>query len=199
VKYALLVAALAAACSDEKPRAKTATLEEAKITIKPADAAPDRPPAASGEEDEEEDDAAGDGALPPGRAWLAVPGLAVDVAVSPEVRIGKKAGGEVVLTDGTRELRLRRAPAGQDLAAIKNRLTKEGGGKLGVMVDRADGDNHHLEYVIVDRKSGKPVWGLVMRRSIDGKLIECTSRGPETGSTAMAVEACHSMRASPPR
>lgn len=174
-----------------------ASQEDARIGVEACLSIRLRPPEAATEDGSGDDGEAAGGTLPPGRAWLTVPGLGVDVAVAPEVRIGKQAGGEVVLTDGSRDLRLRRAPSGQDIGAIKDRLTREGGGKLGVMVDRADGQDHHLEYVIKDRKSGKPVWGLVMRRSIEGTLIECTSRGPETGSTAMAVEACHSMRATP--
>jgi hypothetical protein len=175
-----------------------ASAENARIGVQACLSIRLRPADPGSGEEEAQPEADHDGPLPPGRAWLSVPGLGVDVAVPPEVRIGKNAGGVVVLSDGTRHLHLRRAPSGQDLSAIKDRLTKEGGGKLGVMVDRTEGDNQHLEYVIKDRKSGKPVFGLVMRRRLGEDTIECTSRGPETGSTAMAVEACHSMRATPP-
>jgi len=136
--------------------------------------------------------------LPPGKVWLSVPGLGVDVAAAPEVAAGKpRAGGEVVLSDGTSELLVRRADPKQSRQAIVDRLAREGGGKLGVIVDKVDGEEFHLEYAMKDRKSRKPVFGLVMRRSIRGRTIDCTSRGPETTSTVMALVACHSMRATP--
>ena len=67
------------------------------------------------------------------------------------------------------------------------------------IANHAEGEEFRIEYVIKDRKSGMPRFGLVMRRLIDGRAIDCTSRGLETGSTAMALEACHAMRATPAR
>jgi hypothetical protein len=42
------------------------------------------------------------------------------------------------------------------------------------------------------------MFGLVMRRVIDGHAVECASRGARTNSTFMALEACRRMRATAP-
>jgi hypothetical protein len=211
----IALAAPAAACRDDEPRAKTVPLSEsaegkamrdsessaaaaseavakkaaaAAALDEAATAATQPAPAASGEVE-----------LEPGKVWLTVPGIGVDVGVSPQVAIAKAAGGEVVLSDGTDELRLRRAGDGAwDRDAIVDRLAKRAGGPVGVVVDRAEPDDTRLEYLVKDRKSGKPVYGLVMRRQIDGRAIECASRGSRTNSTFMALEACRRMRATPP-
>jgi hypothetical protein len=195
----LLLAFAAAACNDEKPQPRTVPLSEAPEArgglhdagSKPA--APP-PPALVAEEPD-----AGELELPPGKVWLNVPGLGVDVAVAPEVQIQKKGGrgGELVLSDGTSDLHLKRGAADKSVSAIKERLTAEGGGKLGVVVDRAEGQEFRLEYVIKDKKTGAPIFGLAMRRVIGAKMIDCTSRGPDTGSTRMAFDACRTMRATP--
>jgi hypothetical protein len=201
VAGALLLLALAA-CNDEKPQPRTVPLSEAPEArggVRDAGSRSTAPPPP--EAMSEEPDAGGEMELPPGKVWLSVPGLGVDVAVAPEVQILKKGarGGEIVLTDGRSDgdVHIKRGAAGQSVSAIKAKLTAEGGGKLGVVVDRAEGQEFRLEYVIKDRKSGAPIFGLAMRRVIDGKLVDCTSRGPDTGSTRMAFDACRVMRATP--
>jgi hypothetical protein len=207
---AALVLLLAAACSEEHPTGKTVPLaqsdegkdlrdqgsgaarEKAAEKAKAA-AAVDQVAAAA-----PEPEPGGEIELEADRVWLTVPGTGVDVGVAPEVRIAKSAGGEVVLSDGKDELRVRRAGGDWDKEAILERLAKEAGGKVGVVVDRADGTDVRLEYVVKDRKSGAPMFGLVMRRVIDGHAVECASRGARTNSTFMALEACRRMRATAP-
>ncbi len=201
-RASLFLVVLAAGCNDEKPHAKTATLAEAKVAIAVKDAGADRLPHGTADAPAEEPDGdARTGGLPPGKEWLPVPGLGVDLAVSSGAELGKPSGGDVVVKDGESELRLRRVarPSATDRDAIVARLTREGGGTIGLIANRAEGEEFRIEYVIKDRKSGTPRFGLVMRRMIDGRAIDCTSRGPETGSTAMALEACHAMRATPAR
>ena len=196
-RASFLLVVLAAACSDDKPHARTATLAEAKVAIEVKDAgAGPRPTDAPAEEPEA---AARGGGLPPGKEWLPGPDLGVDLAVSSSAELAVPSGREVVVKDGTSELRLRRTqrPSAADRDAIIARLTREGGGTIGIIANHAEGEEFRIEYVIKDRKSGQPRFGLVMRRLIDGRAIDCTSRGPETGSTAMALEACHAMRATP--
>ncbi|HEY8143680.1 MAG TPA: hypothetical protein VIG06_13445 [Kofleriaceae bacterium] len=208
---AALVLLLAAACSEESPAGKTvplsqsdegkdlrdqgsATAKEKAVAKAKAAAAVDQVAAA-----EPEPQPGGEIELEADKVWLTVPGTGVDVGVAPEVRIARTAGGEVVLTDGKDELRVRRAGAGDwDKEAILERLSKEAGGKVGVVVDRADGTDVRLEYVAKDKKSGAPMFGLVMRRVIDGHTVECASRGARTNSTFMALEACRRMRATAP-
>ena len=207
---AALVLLLAAACSEEHPAGKTVPLaqsaegkdlreqgsgaarEKAAEKAKAA-AAVDQIAAAA-----PEPEPGGEIELEADRVWLTVPGTGVDVGVAPEVRIAKSAGGEVVMTDGKDELRVRRAGGDWDKEAILERLAKEAGGKVGVVVDRADGTDVRLEYVVKDKKSGAPMFGLVMRRVIDGHAVECASRGARTNSTFMALEACRRMRATAP-
>lgn len=209
---ALLVVVLSAvACRDEKPAGKTVPLSQSAegkrlgeaAGATPADKARARAKEAAAIDEvavaEPEPAAGGEIELEAGKLWLTLPGIGVDLGVAPEVRIAKTAGGEVVLTDGKDELRVRRAGAGAwDREAIVKRLTREAGSQVGVVVDRADGDDTRLEYVIKDRKSGKPIFGLVMRRTIDGRAVECASRGARTNSTFMALEACRRMRATAP-
>jgi hypothetical protein len=172
----------------------SATAKEKAVAKAKAAAAVDQVAAA-----EPEPQPGGEIELEADKVWLTVPGTGVDVGVAPEVRIAKAAGGEVVLSDGKDELRVRRAGAGDwDKEAILERLSKEAGGKVGVVVDRADGTDVRLEYVAKDKKSGAPMFGLVMRRVIDGHTVECASRGARTNSTFMALEACRRMRATAP-
>jgi len=197
---ALLLALVTVACSDDKPSARTVPLSEAPEARGLKDkGASDTPP--EHEVPAEPDAGAGEVELPPGKVWLAVPRLGVDVGVAPEVTIGRSGGqrGEVVLTDGKNQLRMRRvaSPGDNDKQAIIDRLTREGGGKIGLVVNRSEEDGFRLEYVIKDKKSGKPLFGMVVRRTIGDVVIECTSSGSETGSNQMALEACHLMRATP--
>ncbi|HEU5058403.1 MAG TPA: hypothetical protein VFU21_17850 [Kofleriaceae bacterium] len=207
-----LLALLAAAggCEDEKPKARTVPLSESKegkalrdaesaaeAVARKAAAAAALDQAAVEAEPEAELEPAGEVVLEPGKAWLTLPGLGVDVGVAPGVTVAKAAGGEVVLTDGTDQLRVRRAAGAWDRGAIVKRLEKEAGGPVGVVVDRSEKNDVRLEYVVKDRKSGEPSYGLVMRREIDGRAVECWSRGARTNSTFMALEACRRMRATP--
>jgi len=192
----LLVALVAAACKGDKQEPKTVPLAkapEARGLLDAGHKAPPPPPV----EDEPDASVGGEPELPPGKEWRAVPGLGVDVAVAPEVAM-RKGSGEAVLADDTSELHIKRGAAGLTVSSLKERLEKEGGGKLGVIVDRAEGQEFRLEYVIKDKKSGAPIFGLAMRRVIDGKPIDCASRGFDTGSTRMAFDACRVMRATPP-
>jgi len=193
----LLVALAATACKGDKPaEPKTVPLSsapEARGLLDAGSKAPPPPPVA----DEPDAGVGGEPELPPGKEWRAVPGLGVDVAVAPEV-VMRTGRGESVLADDTSELHIKRGAAGLTLSSLKDRLEKEGGGKLGVIVDRAEGQEFRLEYVLKDKKSGAPIFGLAMRRAIDGKLIDCASRGFDTGSTRMAFDACRVMRATPP-
>ena len=210
----LALAAAAAGCSDDKPEARTVPLSESaegkalrdsEASSKSATEALAKKAAAAAALDEAaaatpepEPAANGEVELEPGKAWLTVPGIGVDVGVAPEVVVSKAAGGEVILSDGKDELRVRRAGAGAwNRDAIVERLATEVGGQVGVVVDRAEVGDTRLEYVVKDKKSGKPVYGLVMRREIDGRAIECASRGSRTNSTFMALEACRRMRATP--
>ncbi len=194
---ALLLVIAAAACKGDEPhRAEPVPLSKAPETRGLLDAGarrtpPPPPPTV------EEPDAGGEAVLPPGKEWRSLPGLGVDVAVAPEVAIKKSRAGEVVLADDLAELHVARGAAGKTLSALKQRLEKEGGGKLGVVVDRSEGEEFRLEYVVKDRKSGAPIFGLAMRRVIEGKPIDCASRGFDTGSTRMAFDACRVMRATP--
>ena len=200
-RSAALLIALAAACGDDKPSARTVPLSEAPeakgLKDKTAPAAPPEP-----EVPEVPDAGAGEDELPPGKVWLAVPRLGVDVGVAPEVTIARSGAqrGEVLLTDGKSQLRMRRVASrgGDDKQAIIDRLTREGGGKIGLVVNRSEEDGFRLEYVIKDKKSGLPLFGMVVRRTIGDVTIECTNRGSETSSNQMALEACHAMRATPP-
>jgi hypothetical protein len=192
---ALCLALAASGCKDDKAAGpKAVPLSKAPETRGLLDAgvkhAPEPPPVV------EEPDAGAEAVLPPGVEWRTVPGLGVDVAVAPEVTI-RKARGETILADQLSELHIKRGAAGITAADVKHRLEAEGGGKLGVVVDRSEGDEFRLEYVIKDRKTGAPIFGLAMRRVIDGKPIDCASRGFDTGSTKMAFEACRMMRATP--
>lgn len=204
---ALLVALAAAGCSEEKPTARTVPLSQSAegrrlldagvgnaVAAKKAAAAAALDQAAV---EEPEPESGGEPVLPAGVEWLSLPGLGVDVGVAPAVRVARAAGGEVVLSDGTDEARVRRAAGAWDRDAVVKRLTREAGGPVGVVVDRAEKDDVRLEYVVKDRKSGAPIYGLVMRREIEGKGIECASRGPRTNSTFMALETCRRMRATP--
>ena len=196
----LLLALAIAACSDDKPSARTVPLSEAPeargLKDRGAPAVPPEPVVA-----EEPDAGTGEIELPPGKVWLTVPGLGVDLGVAPEVTIGRSGGqrGEVVLKDGKNQLRLRRVarPGPDDKQAIIDRLTREGGGKIGLVVNRSEEDGFRLEYVIKGKKGGMPLFGMVVRRTIGEVVIECASRGSETGSNQMALEACHLMRATP--
>lgn len=152
------------------------------------------PPPGAGQPDA---GAGGQAELPPGTEWRSLPGLGVDVAVAPAVTMKKGKGGELVLADDVGELHVKRGAAGMTASALKQRLEKEGGGKLGVIVDRTEGEEFRLEYVLKDRKSGAPIFGLAMRRVIAGTPIECASRGVATSSTTMAFDACRLMRATP--
>jgi len=207
----IALAAPAAACRDDEPSTKTVPLSESaegkalrrsESSAAAASEAVAKKAAAAAALDEAAvatTAPSGEVELEPGKVWLTVPAIGVDVGVSPQVAIARTAGGEVVLSDGTDELRLRRAGDGAwDRDAIVGRLTKQAGGPVGVVVDRSEPDDTRLEYLVKDRKSGKPVYGLVMRRHIDGRAIECASRGSRTNSTFMALEACRRMRATPP-
>jgi hypothetical protein len=193
----IIVALVAAGCSeDKKPGPKTVPLSRAPETRGLLDAGakkkvPEPPP-----EVVEEPDAGADAVLPDGKEWRSVPGLGVDVAVAPGVTT-RKGRGETILADQLSELHIKRGAAGITASDVKHRLEAEGGGKLGVVVDRSEGEEFRLEYVIKDRKTGAPIFGLAMRRVIDGKPIDCASRGFDTGSTRMAFDACRVMRATP--
>jgi hypothetical protein len=152
---------------------------------------PDPPPVA-----EEPDDAVAEVVLPPGKEWRSIPGLGVDVAVAPEVTM-RRGRGDTVLADDLGELHIKRGAAGTSAAEVQHRLEAEGGSKLNVVVDHSEGDDFRLEYVTKDRKSGAPIYGLAMRRVIDGVPIDCASRGFATSSTRMAFDACRVMRATP--
>lgn len=211
----LALAAAAAGCSDDEPaKARTVPLSESaegkalrasEAQSKSASEAVAKKAAAAAAIDEAvaaapdpEPLPGGQVELEPGKAWLTVPGIGVDVGVAPEVVVARAAGGEVILSDGKSELRVRRAGDGAwNRDAIVKRLAREAGGPVGVVVDRAEEGDTRLEYVVKDRRSGQPVYGLLMRREIDGRAIECASRGPRTSSTFMALEACRRMRATP--
>lgn len=196
---ALLLALAAVACKGDEPsEPRTVPLAKAPEARGLLDAGTKTPPPAPVIE-EPDAGTGGELELPPGKEWRSVPGLGVDVAVAPEVAIqkGRSKAGEVVMADDLGELHLKRGAAGLTPSLLKQRLEKEGGGRLGVIVDRAEGQEFRLEYVIKDRKSGAPIFGLAMRRVIDGRLIDCASRGFDTGSTKMAFDACRVMRATP--
>ncbi len=208
----LALAAAAAGCKDDEPKARTVPLSESaegkalrdsEASSKSASEALAKKAAAAAALDEAaaatpEPEPDGEVELEPGKTWLTVPGIGVDVGVAPEVVIRKAAGGEVILSDGKDELRVKRAGDGAwSRDAIVKRLAKEVGGQVGVVVDRAEVGDTRLEYVVKDKKSGQPVYGLVMRREIDGRAVECASRGTRTNSTFMALEACRRMRATP--
>jgi len=195
---ALCLALAAPACKEDKAApSKGVPLSKAPETRGLLDAGVKKKVPVPPPEVIDEADAGGEAVLPPGKQWLSVPGLGVDVAVGPEVAIKKSKGGEVLLADEMSELRMKRGAAGQSAADVKHRLEVEGGGKLGVVVDRSEGDEFRLEYVLKDRKSGAPIFGLAMRRLVDGKPIDCASRGFDTTSTKMAFDACRVMRATP--
>ncbi len=194
----LVVVLVAAACKGDKHEPKTVPLAKAPEARGLLDAGSKAPPPPVDDVVEEPDAAPGaEPELPPGKEWRPLPGLGVDVAVAPEVTM-RKGRGEIVLADDTSELHVKRGAAGLTVSDVKHRLEVEGGGKLGVIVDRAEGQEFRLEYVIKDRKSGAPIFGLAMRRAIGGKPIDCASRGFDTGSTKMAFDACRIMRATPP-
>jgi hypothetical protein len=192
---ALLVALAAAACKGDKPAGpKTVPLARAPEARGVVDAGVNAaaPPVA----EEPDAGAGGEPELPPGKEWRTVPELGVDVAVAPEVTM-RRGRGEVVLADDMSELHVKRGGAGVTATALKERLAKEGGGKLGVIVDRSEGPEFRLEYVLKDKKSGAPIFGLAMRRVVDGEPIDCSSRGFDTSSTKLAFDACRVMRPTP--
>jgi len=191
---ALLLAIAAIACQgDRKAEPKAVPLSKAAETRGLLDAGARKKAAPPPEVAAAEPDAGAEVVLPTGLEWRSVPGLGVDVAVAPGVTM-RKGRGEAILADDVSELHIQRGAAGSNAADVKHRMEVAGGK---VVVDRAEGEEFRLEYVMKDKKSGAPIFGLAMRRVVDGNPIDCTSRGFDTSSTKMAFDACRLMRATP--
>jgi hypothetical protein len=191
---ALSLALAATGCKkDRADQPKAVPLSKAPETRGLLDAGVKKAPAPESVAEEPDEDAVAEVVLPPGKEWRSIPGLGVDVAVAPEVTM-RRGRGDTVLADDRGELHIKRGSAGTTAADIQHRLEAAGGSKLNVVADRSEGDEFRLEYVIKDRKTGAPIYGLAMRRVIDGTPIDCASRGFATSSTRMAFDACRVMR-----